>query len=104
MLLELSVQIKGKHHKAGDPAADLNRILSASGLHYKNTLSGAVLEGSWEQLMAVAKKCHDEILKTNSAFITQMKAVDKPCSNSPAHCSEQEIEDAFDDQGEWLLL
>lgn len=104
MLLELSVQVKGKHQKSGDPVQEINRILDASGVQYKATVKGAVLEGDWEQVMAVAKKCHDEVLKTSDRFITNMKAVDAPCSCGPAPCSEKEIEEAFDDQGEWLLL
>ncbi len=104
MLLELSVQVKGKHPKSGDPLRDINRVLDASGVHYKTTVKGAVLEGDWEQVMAVAKKCHDEVLKTNDQFITSMKAVDAPCSAGPNPCSDQEIEEAFDDQCEWLLL
>ena len=48
MLLELSVSVKGKHHEANDPSVDMNRIIDASGLHYKTTSKGTVLEGSWE--------------------------------------------------------
>lgn len=104
MLLELSVSVKGKHHKTENPSEEINKIIGASGLHYTTTVKGAVLEGSWEQLMAVAKKCHDEVLKKNSQFITHMKAVDKRCANEPAGCSEKEIEEALEDEGEWLML
>ena len=31
--------------------------------------------------MAVAKRCHDEVLKKNDQFVTHMKAVDKKCPN-----------------------
>lgn len=103
MLLELSVSVKGKHREAGDPSADLNRIIGASGLHYKTTSKGTVLEGSWEQLMAVAKKCHDEVLKKNDQFITRMKAVDKKCP-ATAGCSGKELEAVLEDEGEWLML
>ncbi len=78
MLLELSVLPKGKGHHASDPAAELNKIIDASGLCHQAKNQRTVLEGSWEQLMAVAKKCHDEVLKTNQKFITVMRAVDGP--------------------------
>lgn len=106
MLLELSVSVKGKHQQGSNPSIDMNRIIDASGLHYKTTSKGTVLEGSWEQLMAVAKKCHDEVLKKNDQFITRMKAVDKKCPNSPlpVGCSGRELEEVLEDEGEWLML
>ena len=65
MLLELSVLPKGKSPHVSEAAADLEKIIDASGLCHQTKKKGTVLEGSWEQLMAVAKKCHDEVMKTN---------------------------------------
>ena len=106
MLLELSVSVKGKHRQESDPSLDMNKIIDASGLHYKTTSRGTVLEGSWEELMAVAKRCHDAVLKKNDQFITRMKAVDKKCphAQSPADCSGKELEEVLEDEGEWLML
>ena len=106
MLLELSVSVKGKHGQESDPSIDMNRIIDASGLHYKTTSKGTVLEGDWEELMAVAKRCHDAVLKKNDQFITRMKAVDKKCPNAPtpAGCSGKELEEVLEDEGEWLML
>ena len=106
MLLELSVSVKGKHGQASVPSVDIKRIIDASGLHYKKTSTGTVLEGSWEQLMAVAKKCHDEVRKKHDRFITHMKAVDRRCADAPAPlgCSGRELEEVLEDEGEWLML
>ena len=106
MLLELSVSVKGKHRQESDPSMDVNRIIGASGLHYKTTSKGTVLEGDWEELMAVAKRCHDEVLKKNDQFVTSMKAVDKKCPHAaePAGCSGTELEEVLEDEGEWLML
>ena len=82
MLLELSVSVKGKAVDEG--SVNMSKIIDQSGLHYKTTGKGMVLEGSWEQLMAVAKKCHDEVLKTNDQFVTRMKAVDKKGCSGPS--------------------
>ena len=78
MLLELSVQPKGKAHQASDTAIDLAKIIDASGPYHQTKNKGEVLEGTWEQLMAVAKKCHeDEAMKTHQKFVTVMRAVDR---------------------------
>lgn len=106
MLLELNVSVKGKHDSSNDPSAEISKIVDASGLHYKTTSKGTVLEGNWEQVMAVAKKCHDQVLKNNDQFVTRMKAVDKRCAHSagPAGCSGKDLEPELEDEGEWLLL
>ena len=105
MLLELSVLPKGKIRHGGDVNAGLAKIIDSSGLYHQAKNNGAVLEGSWEQLMAVAKKCHDEALKTNEKFVTVMRAVDgpevAPCKSAPADCAA--IKELLEDDGDWLI-
>jgi uncharacterized protein YqgV (UPF0045/DUF77 family) len=105
MLLELSVSVKGKHLSMSDPSAEITKIVGASGLHYKTTSKGTVLEGNWEQVMAVAKECHDAVLKKSDQFVTRMKAVDKHCPEATnTGCTGKELERALEDEGEWLML
>ena len=110
MLLELSVLPKGKAHHASDSAVDLAKIIDASGLYHQTKNKGEVLEGTWEQLMAVAKKCHDEAMKTNQKFVTVMRAVDgpdvdghdvAPSSHAPADCAA--MKEILEDDGDWLI-
>ena len=105
MLLELSVQPKGKAHHAGDRTVDLAKIIDASGLYHQTKNKGEVLEGTWEQLMAVAKRCHDEAMKTNQKFVTVMRALDgpevAPCSHAPADCAA--TKELLEDDGDWLI-
>jgi hypothetical protein len=55
--------------------------------------------------MAVAKKCHDEVLKTNETYVTVMRAVDgpdvAPCAKAPSDCAA--IKDLLEDDGDWLI-
>jgi uncharacterized protein YqgV (UPF0045/DUF77 family) len=105
MLLELSVLPKGKARHASDPTIDLAKIIDASGLYHQTKNKGEVLEGTWEQLMAVAKKCHDEAMKTNQKFVTVMRAVDgpdvTPCKHAPADCAA--MKELLEDDGDWLI-
>lgn len=106
MLLELTVQTKGKARHAGDTAADLEKIISASGLYHQAKNKGTVLEGSWDELMAVAKKCHDEVLKTHQKIVTVMRAVDgpevAPCSHAPGDCAA--MKELLEDDGDWMIM
>jgi uncharacterized protein YqgV (UPF0045/DUF77 family) len=105
MLLELSVQPKKKGHHLSDSDAGVAKIIDSSGLYHQEKNKGTVLEGSWDQLMAVAKKCHDEVLKTHETFVTVMRAVDgpdvAPCSKAPGDCPA--MKELIEDDGDWLI-
>ena len=57
MLLELSVIPLGRGRSISADIADLVKIIDTSGLDYRLTAAGTILEGSWEQLMDLARKC-----------------------------------------------
>lgn len=105
MLLELSVLPTGKGRHATSTPASLAKIINSSGLYHQAKNKGTVLEGSWDQLMAVAKKCHDEALKDNARIVTVMRAVDgaevAPCAKAPADCAA--MRDLLEDDGDWLI-
>ena len=76
MLLELSVIPLGRGRSIGADIVDLVRIIDASGLDYRLTAAGTILEGNWDQLMGVARKCHTEMRKKTERVITFMKLDD----------------------------
>jgi uncharacterized protein YqgV (UPF0045/DUF77 family) len=106
MLLELTVQAKGKGRHAAETAAELAGILDSSGLYHRAKSQGTVLEGNWDELMAVARKCHDAVLKSNRKIVTVMRAVDgpevAPCRQAPGDCAA--IKELLEDDGDWLML
>jgi uncharacterized protein (TIGR00106 family) len=76
MLLELSVIPLGRGRSISADVADLVRIVDASGLDYRLTAAATIIEGSWDQLMDVARKCHAEMRKKTERVITFMKVDD----------------------------
>jgi len=76
MLLELSVIPLGRGRSISADVADLVKIIDASGLDYRVTASGTILEGTWDQLMEVARKCHTEMRKKTERVVTFMKLDD----------------------------
>jgi uncharacterized protein YqgV (UPF0045/DUF77 family) len=56
--------------------ADLMKIIDASGLDYRLTAAGTIIEGTWDQLMSVAKNRHGEMRKKTDWVITLMKVGD----------------------------
>jgi uncharacterized protein (TIGR00106 family) len=76
MLLELSVIPLGRGRSISADIADLVKIIDASGLDYRLTAAGTILEGSWEQLMDLARKCHTEMRTKTERVVTFMKVDD----------------------------
>jgi len=76
MLLELSVIPLGRGRSISADIVDLVRIIDASGLDYRLTAAGTIIEGGWDQLMDVARKCHTEMRKKTERVITFMKLDD----------------------------
>ncbi len=76
MLLELSVIPLGRGRSISADVADLVKIIDASGLDYRLTATGTIIEGTWEQLMHVAQKCHTEMRRKTERVVTYMKLDD----------------------------
>ena len=76
MLLELSVLPLGRGRSISTDVADLVKIIDTSGLDYRLTAAGTIIEGSWDQLVDVARTCHTEMRKKTERVITFMKMDD----------------------------
>ncbi|HUI68387.1 MAG TPA: MTH1187 family thiamine-binding protein [Nitrospirota bacterium] len=63
MLVEFSVVPLGTGVSVSPQIARVLKIVSESGVSYKANPMGTVLEGEWDKVMAVVKKCHDEVMK-----------------------------------------
>jgi uncharacterized protein (TIGR00106 family) len=76
MLLELSVIPLGRGRSISADLADLVKIIDASGLDYRLTAAGTILEGNWEQVVDVARKCHATMRQKTDRVVTFMKVDD----------------------------
>ena len=76
MLLELSVLPLGRGRSISADLADLVKIIDASGLDYRLTPTGTVIEGTWDELMGLSKQCHSTMRIKTERVITLMKIDD----------------------------
>jgi uncharacterized protein (TIGR00106 family) len=74
--LELSVIPLGRGRSISADVADLVKIIDLSGLDYRLTATGTIIEGSWDELMKLAQDCHGEMRKKTERVITLMKVDD----------------------------
>jgi uncharacterized protein (TIGR00106 family) len=76
MLLELNVIPLGRGRSMSGDIAELVKIIDASGVDYQLTAEGTILEGEWDRVMDVAKKCHQQMRMKTDRVITIMHADD----------------------------
>lgn len=77
MLVEFSIVPVGKGASVGNDIAKVIKIVENSGLPYKLNPMGTVVEGKWDELMALVKRCHRTVLREGERVITTIKIDDR---------------------------
>jgi uncharacterized protein (TIGR00106 family) len=65
IMAELSIYPVGKGEHLCKPVSEAVNIIDKSGLNYKLTPMGTIMEGNWDGVFSTIKKCF-EVLKENS--------------------------------------
>jgi len=77
MLTEFSIIPIGIGSSIGDQIAEVLKIIDASGLPYRINPMGTVVEGEWDDIMKLIKKCHETVLNTGERVITAITIDDR---------------------------
>jgi uncharacterized protein (TIGR00106 family) len=77
VMAEFSVVPIGKGVSLSPIIARVLKIVSESGVTYKANPMGTVLEGAWDEVMGIIKKCHDEVMKEAERAVTTIKIDDR---------------------------
>jgi len=77
MLAEFSVVPIGKGESVSQYVAECMKIVDASGIAYKINPMGTVLEGDYDEVMGIVRKCHMRVLEMSSRVITSIKIDDR---------------------------
>lgn len=78
MLMEFSIMPVGKGVSLSRDVAKAIKIVTESGLPHENNPMGTVVEGDWDELVGLVKKCRDELIKDSERVIISMKIDDRP--------------------------
>lgn len=77
MLVEFSIIPIGVGSSIGDQLAEVLKIVDASGLPYKVNPMGTVMEGEWDEIMKLIKKCHKTVMKSGERALTTISIDDR---------------------------
>jgi uncharacterized protein (TIGR00106 family) len=76
MLVELSIIPLGRGVHLSDEIAEVLELVDASGLPYQLTPSGTCIEGEWEEVMALVRRCHERARELSSHVVTTIEIED----------------------------
>jgi uncharacterized protein (TIGR00106 family) len=77
MLIELSIVPLGGDTHLSDEIAEVLRLVDASGLPYQLTPSGTCIEGAWDEVMGLARQCHEATRQRSRHVITTISIEDE---------------------------
>jgi len=77
MIVNFSVVPIGKDSSLSTQVAEILKIVSESGIDYKLHSMGTILEGDWNNIMKLIKKCHKQVLKTSDRVLTTITIDDR---------------------------
>jgi uncharacterized protein (TIGR00106 family) len=76
MVMELTIIPLGSGRSLSGAIAGLVEIVEDSGLDYRMTAFGTLIEGTWDQLTGVAKRCHFEAREKSERVLTMIRLDD----------------------------
>lgn len=76
MMVEFSVVPLGAGASVSPAIARVLRIVIDSGIPYKANPMGTVIEGEWDVVMDLVRKCHDEAMRDAERVVTSIKIDD----------------------------
>jgi len=92
MLVSFSIMPIGVGTSIGDKIAEVLKIIDSSGLPYKVNPMGTVVEGEWDDIMKLIKKCHTTVMKTGERTITIVSIDDRKGKEKRIHEKVNSIE------------
>lgn len=77
MLVEFSIVPLGAGSSISTKIAGVMKIVDASGLPYRINPMGTVVEGEWDELFRLIKKCHSSVKKNENRVMTRILIDDR---------------------------
>jgi uncharacterized protein (TIGR00106 family) len=91
MLVEFSVVPVGKGVSISPQIAEVLKIVVESGISYKANPMSTVLEGDWDSVMAVIRKCHNIVMKNSERAQTTIIIDDRERIEKKLESVEQKL-------------
>lgn len=95
MIVEFSILPVGKGESLGDLVAKVVDIVDVSGLPYKLTSMGTIIEGEWDDLMELIKECHFKMRQYASRVMTFITIDDREGAKKRLEGKIEDVEEVL---------
>ena len=92
MLVEFSILPVGKGISVSKSVAKAINLVDKSGLDYKVSEMGTIVEGEWKEIIPLIERCHRLLLKETGRVITTVKVDDRRGRKGLLHSRIRRIE------------
>jgi uncharacterized protein (TIGR00106 family) len=94
MLAELSITLLDRGTQLSGDLGRILKIIDESGIRYKLTPSGTCLEGGWDEVMDLIKRCHREARSFCTYVLTTVRIEDESGANDKLNENISSVERA----------
>ncbi len=77
MLAQVTITPVGTGEELKEMIAKAVAIIEKSELDYQLTSMGTIIEGDWDEIMVIVKKCHDEVTNFADRVVTNIVIDDR---------------------------
>ncbi|MFO7733649.1 MAG: MTH1187 family thiamine-binding protein [Candidatus Aminicenantes bacterium] len=77
MIVEFSIVPIGQGEELSGPVAEVVDIVDRSGLPYRLTAMGTIVEGEWDEVLALIKECHRTMRRHAGRVLTRIAIDDR---------------------------
>jgi uncharacterized protein (TIGR00106 family) len=99
MLAEFSIVPLGTGESLSALIAEAVRIVKKSGLPHRLTPMGTVVEGDWDEVMAIIRSSHEKILEQAPRAVTSIKIDDRKGKTGAIDSKVRSVEDRLRQSG-----
>lgn len=93
MLIELSILPLGGDTHLSNEIAEALKIVDDSGLPYQLTPAGTCIEGEWDEVMTVVRRCHERTRQASSHVVTSIRIEDDQGATNKLRRNVESVEE-----------
>jgi uncharacterized protein (TIGR00106 family) len=95
MIAEFSVVPVGRGESLAGPVARVLDIVDKSGLPYQLTAMGTLVEGDWDEVLALVRRCHEAMRGEAGRVSTHIMIDDRPGTSGRIAGKVRDVEESL---------
>jgi uncharacterized protein (TIGR00106 family) len=95
MIIEFSVVPIGRGEALAGPVARILDLVDKSGLPYQLTAMGTLVEGDWDEVLGLVRRCHEAMRGETGRVYTHITIDDHPRTSGRIAGKVREVEESL---------